>query len=117
MDFDHVVGIFQSTLSVRRAAVSDPALQRAGEISIHALREESGVDGFVAVGVGHDISIHALREESGTPRKAPRSRARKFQSTLSVRRAARGAVGFHQTHGFQSTLSVRRAAGRLCCGR
>ena len=65
MDFDHVVGIFQSTLSVRRAAVSDPALQRAGEISIHALREESGVDGFVAVGVGHDISIHALREESG----------------------------------------------------
>ena len=54
---------FQSTLSVRRATWSMPAVAEDGVISIHALREES--DGFVGdLFPELGISIHALREES-----------------------------------------------------
>ena len=59
-------GLFQSTLSVRRAT------QAAGEgfkewiISIHALREESDTLDLTTQLV-NTISIHALREESDFP--------------------------------------------------
>ena len=57
------VGLFQSTLSVRRATSMSLWLAHATQISIHALREESDVVD-VGVGAGLGISIHALREES-----------------------------------------------------
>ena len=57
-------GIFQSTLSMRRATGSRQAVGRA-----------------------HDISIHALHEESDTPFKSAKQRWLEFQSTLSMRRA------------------------------
>ena len=57
---------FQSTLSVRRATEADDALHAAGEISIHALREESDLFRFLLRG-REVISIHALREESDVP--------------------------------------------------
>ena len=58
------LGIFQSTLSVRRATSLNKTIADLKAISIHALREES------------DITVcHA------------EGRNRSFQSTLSVRRA------------------------------
>ena len=78
-------GIFQSTLSVRRATCREIAVQCEPEISIHALREESDARLADCPEVGafqstlsvrrattdtdsmvhrHTISIHALREES-----------------------------------------------------
>ena len=61
--------IFQSTLSVRRAAHHGRDVAPDECISIHALREESG-------NRHHHrqtlilISIHALREESGAARRS-----------------------------------------------
>ena len=77
---------FQSTLSVRRATVVLVAFVLQGDISIHALREESDRR------TGHrmsrtEISIHALREESDPMNVTTRAWAYIFQSTLSVRRA------------------------------
>ena len=61
-----ILGLFQSTLSVRRA--TDPAahVTAVKPISIHALREESDltIDDPDAPEI---ISIHALREESDAP--------------------------------------------------
>ena len=54
---------FQSTLSVRRATAGPSADSKGLAISIHALREESDIEGVEARET-HDISIHALREES-----------------------------------------------------
>ena len=59
--------IFQSTLSVRRATWDDLQLDEFYRISIHALREESDLEGRVVYLVD-DV----------------------FQSTLSVRRATCG---------------------------
>ena len=56
--------VFQSTLSMRRATVSD------GGVDVHAL-----------------ISIHALHEESDMEGKTMKPMGYKFQSTLSMRRA------------------------------
>ena len=80
--------VFQSTLSVRRATFENVDDDCCGQISIHALREESdflsaqyktGAETFQStlsvrratqhapcVAVFQDISIHALREESDT---------------------------------------------------
>ena len=59
---------------------------RHHSISIHALHEESDVrvqsDGDLVA-----ISIHALHEESDRSRSWAVPYARKFQSTLSMRRA------------------------------
>ena len=102
--------IFQSTLSARRATRSCTSFVLFGEISIHALREESDLifNGFNGKNLG--ISIHALREESDkdyyrlylyssnfNPRSPRGERpfvsapvlycAERFQSTLSARRA------------------------------
>ena len=77
---------FQSTLSVRRATEADDALHAAGEISIHALREESDLFRFLLRG-REVISIHALREESDPTCACSRPGGSQFQSTLSVRRA------------------------------
>ena len=54
---------FQSTLSVRRATRIVGDAKTAGDISIHALREESD-DDAACTGFAEVISIHALREES-----------------------------------------------------
>ena len=81
------VGVFQSTLSVRRATVSADR----GVTECH-------------------ISIHALRKESDFVDRVQEGGATEFQSTLSVRRATpRSATMPSRDYRFQSTLSVRRA--------
>ena len=101
---------FQSTLSVRRATAitiltiiinpnfnpRSPWGERLNElfdgdttyvISIHALREESdSITLFISI-ITAVISIHALREESDITRPIRFTKAFRFQSTLSVRRA------------------------------
>ena len=57
-----VFGLFQSTLSMRRATRGVEQLRRAG-ISIHALHEESDQPDC-RPGGRPTISIHALHEES-----------------------------------------------------
>ena len=78
---------FQSTLSVRRATTQ--AMQEAvsSVISIHALREESDLIKGCQIAQWVQISIHALREESDCQRRIGLRLQRRFQSTLSVRRA------------------------------
>ncbi len=124
-------GLFQSTLSVRRATKDcDSFPSDDFIISIHALREESDPRQFMSLlhlagfqstlsvrraTESHEgqrkqfaISIHALREESDSSVTLT-GRWPLFQSTLSVRRAT-GDVAFWDGNGiFQSTLSVRRA--------
>ncbi len=79
-------GQFQSTLSVRRATVLIFSPSDCQAISIHALREESDLDGVVK-DYAVKISIHALREESDVMLETQGIEAVQFQSTLSVRRA------------------------------
>ena len=62
--FRHRLGLFQSTLSVRRATHLLQAQGLDYAISIHALREESDVLDSTEFGAFGIISIHALREES-----------------------------------------------------
>ena len=56
-------GLFQSTLSVRRATSNVSVTRFSRIISIHALRKESDRGGC-GVLAGQVISIHALRKES-----------------------------------------------------
>ena len=121
---------FQSTLSVRRATprfrgacpeefISIHALReesdqarryRRGDarISIHALREESDTTCGQEFPKNY-ISIHALREESDGALGSICTGTRRFQSTLSVRRATWCCARWSGGSKFQSTLSVRRA--------
>ena len=55
---------FQSTLSVRRATTVNGITYVHYDISIHALRKESDLQGMVPDAGHHEISIHALRKES-----------------------------------------------------
>ena len=78
--------IFLSTLSLRRATQTRAAGSGSCAISIHALLAES--DPYIPLAkVRHCISIHALLAESDTPRCRQHLRARRFLSTLSLRRA------------------------------
>ena len=70
----------------------------ATTISIHALRKESDPGVEACLGAW-DISIHALRKESDLGYESHYDTPEEFQSTLSVRRATRGAA---------SVLSVSR---------
>ena len=79
---------FQSTLSMRRATDTDRPQAHVHGISIHALHEESD-DGYVVHAVAVPISIHALHEESDLVVSSISSQQKKFQSTLSMRRATR----------------------------
>ena len=56
-------GIFQSTLSVRRATDAVRHVRFIDIISIHALRKESDVARTIRL-LSMMISIHALRKES-----------------------------------------------------
>ncbi len=58
-------GLFQSTLSVRRATSSYALYVVGTVISIHALRKESDPEN-ACNGRWRKISIHALRKESDT---------------------------------------------------
>ena len=79
--------LFQSTLSVRRATDLQSALAQGYKISIHALREESDDKVTFTVKSKAEISIHALREESDVGTGNFTLILPVFQSTLSVRRA------------------------------
>ena len=64
---------FQSTLSVRRATLSEANFFAIVIlISIHALREESDIVLQRNGGMYMKISIHALREESDIPKQIER---------------------------------------------
>ena len=84
-----ILNIFQSTLSVRRATISNLEVNINGNISIHALREESDVSTDWLLSTKGGISIHALREESDKSKLIMTYVKNTFQSTLSVRRATR----------------------------
>ena len=81
-------GLFQSTLSVRRATGVAGDLVGDLRISIHALRKESDTARAPELAAGA-ISIHALRKESDHLPLKPSTASFSFQSTLSVRRATR----------------------------
>ena len=126
-------GLFQSTLSMRRATHYPDYGNRPVYISIHALHEESD-SAMLSLMAYMLISIHALHEESDllTPPILPDVTI--FQSTLSMRRATFVCtvggisliISIHALHEesdapssilstpplvFQSTLSMRRATG------
>ena len=63
MRLGNTVGVFQSTLSVRRATGAGIDKYGVLEISIHALRKESDWTTKIC-NYFHAISIHALRKES-----------------------------------------------------
>ena len=70
--FTHILVLFLSTPSARRATVwpSKSALPRV--ISIHALREEGDNQCVVIIIIRMRISIHALREEGDVPLRVKR---------------------------------------------
>ena len=120
-DFDHATlnedGIFQSTLSMRRATLFAHGTPKIKDISIHALHEESDRPKRSAGPLESVISIHALHEESDFSDAVDRIAA-KFQSTLSMRRATQ-----HADHhrGRDQTISIHAlheesdsAAGHFC---
>ena len=82
-------------------------------ISIHALHEESDYRPWAIVRL-ISISIHALHEESDLVVSSISSQQKKFQSTLSMRRATTSQRIIKTIEPrFQSTLSMRRATVRL----
>ena len=87
--FLHTVEVFQSTLSMRRATSTRLAWSPCSSISIHALHEESDVFICTVGGISLIISIHALHEESDVSWSQMPRASRRFQSTLSMRRATR----------------------------
>ena len=68
--------VFLSTPSARRATLVLDLIERAENISIHALREEGDAAGLLR-NAEHHISIHALREE-GDPHKSNFVASRKW---------------------------------------
>ena len=81
-----VVNEFLSTPSARRATARRPAAAPAGQISIHALREEGDMDGFFGNLVCKDFYPRPPR--GGRPSGAGWSRGQsQFLSTPSARRA------------------------------
>ena len=86
-----ILGIFLSTLSLRRATNSQQEIDNGHEISIHALLAESDVVGASQGADIEHISIHALLAESDCTTTITICTASKFLSTLSLRRATRRA--------------------------
>ena len=101
-------GTFQSTLSVRRATRTGCSRPYWHRISIHALREESDVQGADGHGGRHSFQS-TLSVRRATLILPSRVDVSIFQSTLSVRRATSNGSTCLRTSIFQSTLSVRRA--------
>ena len=75
MRLDNAIGVFQSTLSMRRAT-------QIADINIGKLA----------------ISIHALHEESDDSQQCQQQGGELFQSTLSMRRATKTAIEHRLTH-------------------
>ena len=105
-----IIEQFQSTLSMRRATGSYVITVPFRHISIHALHEESD-DGVIQARWDIAISIHALHEESDRAARSNVRSPRRFQSTLSMRRATVASGFTRRDTIFQSTLSMRRATG------
>ena len=78
---------FLSTPSARRATPGHTRQLSNAQISIHALREEGDRAEVQLSLADRDISIHALREEGDLNRILICSRAARFLSTPSARRA------------------------------
>ena len=91
--------VFLSTLSLRRATAARSAQDAKTAISIHALLAESDEcwpQRYLKTG----ISIHALLAESDANSIFPSGVARKFLSTLSLRRATFGCHDHRQNLGY-----------------
>ncbi len=78
---------FQSTLSVRRATLPKRLFHYGGQISIHALREESDITPFPADFFDSDFNPRSPWGERPAFLVGLRATESIFQSTLSVRRA------------------------------
>ena len=125
------VGVFLSTLSLRRATAYQRQKAQNQQISIHALLAESDTLSFNGLLAGYPISIHALLAESDRRVLKCDNRAIisihallaesdpvhfqgvldsvRFLSTLSLRRATKTNTGSNESGEFLSTLSLRRA--------
>ena len=106
--------LFLSTLSLRRATANAVDQILPGHISIHALLAESDVQ--VVIIVMHTlISIHALLAESDPPYNLMIHHAKKFLSTLSLRRATSASIARPYVTG---DFYPRSPCGeRLCVGQ
>ena len=83
----HRHGRFLSTLSLRRATLSQDYTEQPTDISIHALLAESDLTFTFTLILLSVISIHALLAESDFKANVHRAKSRLFLSTLSLRRA------------------------------
>ena len=104
-----ILGIFLSTLSLRRATRANSLPHAPPQISIHALLAESDGIGLVFLWWGvRFLSTLSLRRATGSKRQT--YHRYEFLSTLSLRRAT-GRSWRKQSnhHKFLSTLSLRRA--------
>ena len=103
-----ILGIFLSTLSLRRATVGASQGADSGHISIHALLAES--DMFAGI-LPHDggISIHALLAESDVAPVLAIGRAGYFYPRSPCGERQSRAVSRQTARKFLSTLSLRRA--------
>ena len=94
MSANYAALVFQSTLSMRRATGRFADSGEPTAISIHALHEESDVSAINKT-PKLAISIHALHEESDRRSRSWAVPYRRFQSTLSMRRATFPFDGFN----------------------
>ena len=69
---------FLSTLSLRRATITDTVEKMIGKISIHALLAESDLHQVCTISITVKISIHALLAESDRPSSKTGRRFRYF---------------------------------------
>ena len=86
IDLGHIVDVFLSTPSARRATCCMAFTSYVGSISIHALCEEGDGSGLFW-GCRRRISIHALCEEGDFFRRTAMRSIWLFLSTPSARRA------------------------------
>ena len=97
--------------SARRATCPFAALLYSTMISIHAPR--GGRLRLPCLGCGYKaISIHALREEGGLNGGGYKMGLKRFLSTPSARRATKTAKKFSAAPKFLSTPSARRATAK-----
>ena len=89
-----VIIVFLSTLSLRRATLTNYHFSGVTEISIHALLAESDPVSISDSALVRLISIHALLAESDCTRLASIFSDGAFLSTLSLRRATVPRVKF-----------------------
>ena len=105
----HLLSVFQSTPSVKRATHVTFTRSDTTTISIHTLCEEGDVQVSPLQYQQHKISIHTLCEEGDSIHFSFLTIWHQFQSTPSVKRATILWLTVRMKQLFQSTPSVKRA--------